>query len=163
MDQELPFSEHLPKFDELPPHNDLVIGGDLAWKHILSNSSLTWNDSGTAATHELGLLWLSSADQVEECILEELLYTGRLSNLNITLSSKIRYTPADRQLDMHKLETDPCNCSPNDDKPAMSRADESVWEAYKDTVKLVESENEENHLQFSLPWAQDPSKLPNNY
>ena len=162
VDHSLPFSEYLPDSTSTPRRVDLVIGGDLSWKYILSNKSLAWNDSGTIAIHELGKLWLSSGEYGNDDFSEELFSACGLLKSNAAIGSKVRCTPADRKSDMNKLETDPLYRSPSDDRLAMSRTDESVLGDYEKTVKLVEVDGT-NHLQFHLRWMCDPSGLPNNY
>ena len=45
--------------------------------------------------------------------------------------------PDDQKEDMDQLETDLFYCFPNDEKLAMSLADEKVLEYYKNTVQKV--------------------------
>ena len=52
-------------------------------------------------------------------------------------------------------------CSPNDEKLAMSMADEKVLEFY--IVQNVVLENGQTHLQLKLPWTKDSNNLQNNY
>ena len=67
--------------------------------------------------------------------------------------------PDHRKEDMDQLETDLFYCSPNDEKLAMSLADENVLEFYKNTVQKVVLENGQKYLQFKLPWAKNPNNL----
>ena len=77
--------------------------------------------------------------------------------------SKVRLAPSDRHDDVVKLENNILYRSTNDNKVAMSMEDEKALKNFKKTVKLVKVDNDENHLEFPLPWAHDPDNMQNNF
>ena len=161
VDQTLPFAEHLPNFGDLVPRVDMVIGGDLAWNYVLMDPNLARGQNGLVQ-HELGVFWLSPAKYKDD-FLESLSTAYKQTAECIASCSRVRLAPKDRESDLQKLESDPLYCSADDNKVAMSASDEKVLNEYKESVKLVELNNGEKHLQFPLPWAHDPASMPNNY
>ena len=161
IDHELPFARYLPESSTLPLRVDMIIGGDLAWKHILSGQSLAWQEKSNIADHELGTLWLSSG---KNCALPNVtLNSLRSRNQSRWCASKVKLGVEDRGQALKALENDLFYHSPIDDKLTMSRVDEAVLKRYQDTVQLVTLDNGESHLQFSLPWARDPAIMRENY
>ena len=146
---QLPFSEYLP-VDESGhmPNVDMIVGGDLAWKHILCSKSFTWQGNRKVASHELGTLWLRTSNE-SHCHLDVHTLSGsqRLTSKG-AVCSKVRLAPSDRHDDVVKLENNISYRSTNDSKMATSMEDEKVLKNLKKTVKLVKVDNDENHLEF---------------
>jgi len=160
IDLVLPFSQYLPDDEDIPQRIDMIIGGDLAWKHFLIGPALTWQPTGNVASHDLGTFWLSSGEHCQVPDTDTLFHSLEEKRQN---ASKVRLAPEDRKHEMKKLEGDVLYHSPIDDKLTMSRVDEKVLEGYKNSVKLVTLDNGEPHLQFNLPWAHDPAIMKDNY
>ena len=119
---QLPFSKYLPA-DESghTPNVDMIVRGDLAWKHILCSKSLTWQGNRKVASHELRTLWLRTNNE-SHCHLDAHTLSGsqRLTPKS-AVCSKVRLAPSDRHDDVVKLENNILNQSTNDNKVAMSR------------------------------------------
>ena len=93
IDHALPFEDYLPKDGELPLRVDMVIGGDVAWKHLFSGNQLRWQSDDTAE-HDLGSLWLGIQETTEQCE-KKLMVTTVMNSCNINPCSKIRMATDD--------------------------------------------------------------------
>ena len=148
---QLPFSEYLPA-DESghTPNVDMIVGGDLAWKHILCSKSLTWQGNRKVASHELGTLWLRTNNE-SHCHLDVHTLSGsqRLTPKS-AVCSKVRLASSDRHDDVVKLENNILYRSTNDNKVAMSMEDEKVLKNFKETVKLVKVDNDDEPFRTRL-------------
>ena len=97
---QLPFSEYLPA-DESghAPNADMIVGGDLAWKHILCSKSLTWQGDRTVASHELGTLWLRANNESHCCLDVRILNGSQRLTPTSAVCSKVRLALSDRHDD----------------------------------------------------------------
>ena len=88
IDHQLQFAQYLPDSSTLPLRVDIIIGGDLAWKHILSRQSLAWQEKSNIAHHERGTLWLSSG---KNCALPNVMLNSlRSRNQNWWCALKVK-------------------------------------------------------------------------
>ena len=179
VDQELPFSKYLPEDSDMPKEIDMIIGADCVWQHVFNQLFTSGSSnlllSGQRIDLEIGQLWLSTATHIHSSInhisaihqpaiiakTEEAF--SRKATSSECGGSKIRLTRADRENDMQKLENDPFYQSVDDERIAISNQDETVLNLFQNTVKEVTLEDGKTHLQFRLPWAEDPSKMKDNF
>ena len=79
--------------------------------------------------------------------------------------SKIHFAPENKKFDFERLIKDPLHSSENDNKLSTSRKDDQILQWYLSSVKEVQLENGETHLEFQLSWATDPCSgfFKNNY
>ena len=163
INSQLPFSEYPADESGYTPNVDMIVGGDLAWKHILCSKSLTWQGNRKVASHELGTLWLRTNNE-SHCHLD--VYTLNSSQRltpKSAVCSKVRLAPSDRHDDVVKSENNILHRSTDNNKVAMSMEDEKALKNFKETMKLVKVDNDKNHLEFPLPWTHDPDNMQNNF
>ena len=80
----------------------MVIGGDLAWKHVFSSVEFSHNDGSFVTSHKLGKIWLSCGARGKEH--SGSLMTAKLAETQTNDScSRVRFSSADRENDMREL------------------------------------------------------------
>ena len=165
VDQVLPFAEYLPRFGGLPHRIDIMLGGDFVWKHVFVGNQPQLRGGSEEAAHELGTFWLSTSTQNDVSTSDDIIAVADPTHPPTPAGLKIRFAPEDRKSDFERLIKDPLHSSKNDNKLSTSRKNDQILQWYHSSVKEVQLENCETHLEFRLPWETDPRSglLQNNY